>query len=137
MMSTEVSLTIIAVGILVLVIFAMMAAIYLIQLLIVLKRTVQSVELKASPLIEEAKKIANITSSATECMRSHVESVTPLFNSIGKISSIIERFPGRFKANMHDNNMKVNFEAKKERVEIGDWAEWIAFGIVLIQRLRK
>ena len=56
MMSTEVSLTIIAVGILVLVIFAMIAAIYLIQLLIVLKRTVQSVELKASPLIEEAKK---------------------------------------------------------------------------------
>lgn len=136
-MSTEVSLTIIAICVLVLVVFAIVTAIYLIQLLIVLKTTTQSVELKVSPLIDEAKKIVAITSNTSERIRNNVEMTTPLFHSIGKISSLMEGFPNRFKSDMHDNNVHVNFESKKGRVEIGDWAEWIALGIVLIQRLRK
>lgn len=136
-MDTEVSLTIIAICILVLAVFAVVASIYLIQLLIVLKKTTQSVEVKVSPLIDEARKIANITSSTSERIRSNLELTTPLFQSIGKVSTLMEGFPHRFKNDLHNNTMNVNFESNKGKVEIGDWAEWIALGIVLFQRLRK
>jgi hypothetical protein len=37
---------------------------------------------------------------------------------------------------MHDNTMNVNFESSKGKIDVGDWAEWLALGVVLIQRLR-
>lgn len=136
-MSTEVSLTIIAIGVSLLVIGLLIACIFLVKFLIVIKKTTQTVELRISPLIEEAKKIVSITSDTSERIKSNIELTTPLFQSIGKISSFIGEFPNRFKNDMHDNTMNVHFESKKGKIDLTDWAEWVALGIVLIQRLRK
>lgn len=135
-MNTEVSLTIIAISVLVLTIFAIVTSIYLIQLLIALKKTTKTVEHKINPILDEAKRVSNLAGDTSELIRDHVESTKPFFQSVGKLSSIIEDLPRRFKNDMHDNNMTINFEAKKERANVGDWADWLAKSIMLIQRLR-
>lgn len=135
-MSSETSLMVIAISVALLTVFAIVASIFLIQLLITLKKTTQTVELKVNPLLEQARNIANITSDTTELIRNNIGLTTPLFHSIGKISNLMEGFPNRFKNDMHDNHMTVNFEAEKRKNSVSDWAEWLALGIILIQRLR-
>lgn len=136
-MSIELSLTIIAICGILIVSFGAVAGIYLLHYLILLRKTTHSLELKITPIIEEAKKIVNFTSSTSERIKSHIESATPLLHSIEKVSDFIKEFPNQFKNNVHENTLTVNFEAKKENLNIGDWAEWVAQGITLIQRLRK
>lgn len=137
-MGVDTNLTVIAVCLLVLVIFAIIAIIYLIQLLIVVKKTTQLIEKKVNPLLENVKNIVNLTSEATECIRTGVEVTAPLFQSIKKISGLFQKNPVRFRSEMHDNTINITLgSSKPSQVDLGDWAEWIALGIVLIQSLRK
>ncbi|HEV8051015.1 MAG TPA: DUF948 domain-containing protein [Parachlamydiaceae bacterium] len=145
-MNIELSLTIIAVSFVILAVFAIAASIFLVQLLIVLKKTTLSVEQKVTPLIDEARKIVNIASDTSQLVKSNFEMTTPLFNSIGKISHFMEGFASSVKKDMHEggkhendtheNAITVNFQSKKGEVDYGDWAEWLGMGIVLIQKLR-
>ena len=135
-MNTDLSLTIMAICLVILVIFAILAAIYLIQLLIVLKKTTQSVEQKVSPIMDSAKKIAGIAAEATDQMKSHVEITKPLFQAIGKIC-LTDVFTEKFKKNWPDTSGEVNLAPNQKKIDIGDWVEWVALGVVLIQRLRK
>lgn len=135
-MNIELSLTIIAISVALLVAFAIAAVIVLVQLFIVLKKTTQSVEQKVNPLLEEAKKIASIASDATQIVKTNLEFTTPLFNSIGKISGLMKGFSSRFKDDTRENTVTMNFQAKKSDIDFGDWAEWLGMGAVLIQKLR-
>lgn len=135
-MNIELSLTIIAISLALLLTFAIAATVFLIQLLIVLKKTTQAMEKKVTPLIDDAKKIVNIASDTTQLVKNNFELTTPLFHSIGKISNLMEGFSSRMKSDKKENTVTVNYQARKGDVDFGDWAEWIGMGIVLIQKLR-
>lgn len=136
MMSTELSLTIIAISVLLLVIFAIIACIFAIQLLYTVRKTTKTVEMKVNPILEEANKIANITSSTTELIKQNIELTTPLFHSIGRMSGLVDDLPHRLNPDMHDNTMNINFGSSRRKSSIGDWAEWLALGVVLLKKLR-
>lgn len=138
-MNTELSLTIIAIALVFLVVFAIVTTVFLIQLLITLKKTTQAVEQKVSPILDDAKKVASFASDASQTVKNNLQSTTPLFNSIGKISGVMDGFSSRFKNDRNDreeNTINVNFRARKSDIDFGDWAEWLGMGIVLIQKLR-
>lgn len=136
-MSTELSLTIIAISLLVLVVFSIAALIYAIRLLVVLRKTTQTIEGKVNPLLDEARHVVNLTSGAAESLKHNLELTTPLFHSLGKISTLFDRLPKAFTNDMHDNTMNIHFGPKKGKIDVGDWAEWLALGITLVQKLRK
>jgi uncharacterized protein YoxC len=136
-MSTELSLTIIAICSIILIVFTVIALIGALRLFIVLRKTTLSVEQKIHPLLDETKRIANLTSSTAAQIKSNIELTTPLFQSIGKISSLVNGLHPHFNSDMHDNSMTINFGSKKGKVNIADWAELIASGLVIIQKLRK
>lgn len=136
-MSAELSLTIIAICSIILVVFTIAALIAALHLLLTLRRTTQSLEQKVSPLLDETKKIIDVTSSAAKQVKSNIELTTPLFHSIGKISNFVNQLPSRLSNDMHDNTMNINFGTRKGKVSIADWAELIASGITIIQKLRK
>lgn len=136
-MSAELSLTIIAICSIILVVFTIAALIAALRLLLTLRRTTQSLEQKVSPLLDETKKIIDVTSSAAKQVKSNIELTTPLFHSIGKISNFVNQLPSRLSNDMHDNTMNINFGTRKGKVSIADWAELIASGITIIQKLRK
>jgi len=136
-MSTELSLTIIAVCSIILVVFTVAALIGILRLLIVLRKTTLSVEQKIHPLLDETKKIVDLTSTAAAQIKNNIELTTPLFQSIGKISNLVNGVSPHFNNDMHDNSMTINFGSKKGKVGLADWAELIASGIVIIQKLRK
>ena len=136
-MSTELSLTIIAICLLILSVFALAALIYAIRLLIVFRRTTHHIENKVYPLLDEAKHIMHITNDTVQKIKNNVEHTTPLFQSLGKISSLVDRLSNNFSNEVHDNTMNIHFTPKKGRIDIGAWAEWAALGIALIQKLRK
>lgn len=136
-MSVELSLSIIAISLLCLVIFAIIACIFAIQLLYVLKKSTRSIQLKVNPLLEEVNKIASTASSTAEQIKYNIELTTPLFHSIGKCANLVDKIPNRFKSDMHDNTMNIHLGSSKRKINVSDWAEWVALGIVLIQKLRN
>jgi uncharacterized protein YoxC len=137
MMSIELSLTIIAISVVLLVIFGIIVSIFAIQLLCTFKKTTKKVESRVDPLLEEANKIVSAASGTTERIKQNIELTTPLFHSIGRLSTLLNDLPHRFKPEMHDNVMNINFDkSAKRRINIGDWAEWLALGVVLMQKLR-
>jgi uncharacterized protein YoxC len=136
-MNTELSLTIIAISFVILTIFAIVTLIFFIKLFIVIRKTTQNVEHKVNPILDEAKRVAHLTGNTSEMIRDNVELTKPFFQSMRKISSIIDDIPHRLKNDMHDNTMTINFETKKDKTSVSDWAEWLARSIVLIQKLRR
>lgn len=136
-MSIEASLTMIAICLLILLIFAIIISIYLIRLLIVLKKAAQATEHKVSGIIDDAKKVVNSANDMAMCLKNNIELTTPLFHSIRKISNLLEEFPSRFKNEMHDNNMTINFEAKQGKFNLSEWSKWIALGVILAQKLKN
>lgn len=136
-MSIDLSLTIIAICSIFLVIFAIAALIAALRLLIVIRKATLSVEQKIHPILDETKKIANLTSTTAERVKNNIELTTPLFQSIGKISTLVNGTPNRLNSEMHDNTLNINFGSKKGKLGIADWAEFIASGIVILQKLRR
>lgn len=136
-MNVELSLTIIAISVLLLAIFGIVTCIFAIQLLYTLKKTTKSAEFKITPLFDEANKIASMTSSTTERIKDNIELTTPFFQSLAKCTHFVESFPDQLKRGIHDNSMNTHFSSSKRKVDVGDWAEWLALGVVLIQNLRS
>lgn len=136
-MSTELSLAIISISLLVLVIFAIIAIIYSIICLKKIQQTTHNLELKINPLIEKTHQIMLTTHQVTDQIKNNVELTTPLFYSVAKVASLMQGFLSNFKSEMKVQQMIEEHEFRKGKVEIADWAEWIASGIILVQKLRK
>lgn len=136
-MTIDTSLTVIAICLIVLVTFAVITLISLTILLFTLTKTTKTVKNKVDPLLDHAKKIVDNTTDTTEMIKENIELTKPLFRSIGKISTLFEGLPDRLKNEMHDNTVNFNFDKKKRKIDVAEWAEWASLGLSLIQKLRR
>lgn len=118
-MSIETSLSIIAISVGLLVVFILVALVYLIKCLRSIQDSAINTEQKISPILAEAHKIAKAASSTTFRIKDSVEEFVHPKHEIR---------PQRFSS---------NGESQKEHVNVGAWAEWIAAGVVLLQRLKN
>ena len=135
--TAEISFMIMAICALLLVIFAIVTAIYLIQFVLAVKKMTERVELKINPLLDEARNIVNITSDTSNLIKTNIDLTTPLFRSLGKVSGLMEDIPSQLKEDISENTTNVNCEARKKKFDIGEWTEWLALGAILVQKFRN
>ena len=101
-----------------------------------LSSKIEQTESKITPMFDQANRILNATGDIGETIKEEIEMTKPLFNAAAKTGRIAESLADNSEEKL-SQHMRFQENFSKQKLDISDWAEWVAQGVLLWKNFKK